>query len=365
MLAAHDSGDRFDAVGVGDHDHGLVERVCLAVKREHGLAGAGAAHGEIALDLGEVEHVQRAAAVEGDVIGDVDKRADRSQADRAEPLLHPFGRRAVGDAAHETQGERRAKMPIGRGEIEMDGGRAVERPGERLRRRRLQAAQTRRGEIARDAGDAGRVGAVRRHRDVDDRVVEPGKARISDADRRVLRELDDPLVIVAELELRRRAQHAVRFDAADDALGEGHLLAGNIRADRRENALHARARIGRAADDLHRAAAGFDDADLEPVGVGMRLGLDDGSNHEAVILAARVVDALHFETDAGQRVDDLGERSRRVEVVEKPGEGEFHRRSVRLCSVAARAVGREVLIGLEREARSRPAPSTRAEYLRR
>ena len=27
MLAAHDSGDRFDAVGVGDDDHALVERV--------------------------------------------------------------------------------------------------------------------------------------------------------------------------------------------------------------------------------------------------------------------------------------------------------------------------------------------------
>ena len=49
------------------------------------------------------------------------------------------------------------------------------------------------------------VGAVRRHRDVDDRVVEPGKAGVGDADRRVIGKLDDPLVIVAELELRRRA----------------------------------------------------------------------------------------------------------------------------------------------------------------
>ena len=220
-------------------------------------------------------------------------------------------------------------MLVGGGEIEMDAGRAVERPGERLRRRRLQAAQTRRREIARDAGDAGRVGTVRRHGDVDDRIVEPGEARVGDADRRVVGKLDDAVVIVAELELRRRTQHAVRFDAADDALGERDLLAGNIRADRREYALHARAGVRRAADDLHRPLARFDDADLEPVGVGMRLGLDDGSDHEAVVLAARVVDALHFETDAGQRVDDLGERGRRVEVVKQPGEGEFHRRSIR------------------------------------
>ena len=211
MLAAHDASDRLDAVLVGDNDHALVERVRLAVEGEHALARAGAAHGEIALDLGEVEYVQRAAAVEGDVVGDVDERADRPQANRAEPLLHPFGRRAVGHAAHETQGERRAEMLVGGGEIEMDPGRAVEGAGNRFRRRRLQASQPRRGEIAGDACNAGRVGTVRGHGDVDHRIVEPGETRVGDANRGVIGKLDDPLVIVAELELRRRAQHPVRI----------------------------------------------------------------------------------------------------------------------------------------------------------
>ena len=40
MLAAHDAGDRFDAVVVGDDHHGLVERIGLAVEREHALARA-------------------------------------------------------------------------------------------------------------------------------------------------------------------------------------------------------------------------------------------------------------------------------------------------------------------------------------
>ena len=228
MLAAHDSGDRLDAVRVGDRHHALVERVGLAVERQHAFAGAGAPDREIAGDLGEVEHVQRAAAVEGDVIGDVDERADRPQADRPQPLLHPFGRGAVGHAAHEPQGEGRAEMRVGGREIEMDAGRAVERAVIRLRRRRLQLAQPGRGEIARDAGDAGGVGTVRRHRDVDDGIVEPGVLRVSDADRRVVGQFDDAVVILAELELGRRAQHAVRLDAADDALGERQLLAGNI-----------------------------------------------------------------------------------------------------------------------------------------
>ena len=210
MLAAHDAGDRLDAVRIGDDHHALVERIGLAVERQHALARAGAADGEVAGDLGEVEHMQRSAAIEGDVIGDVDERADWPEANRPQPLLHPFGRRAVGHAAHEPQGERRAEMLIGGGEIEMDAGRAVERAGVSLRRRRRKLAEPRRGEIARDAGDARGIGTVRRHRDVDHGIVEPREARVSNADRRVVGQLDDALVIVAELELRRRAQHAVR-----------------------------------------------------------------------------------------------------------------------------------------------------------
>ena len=116
------------------------------------------------------------------------------------------------------------------------------------------------------------------------------------------------------------------LDAADDALGQRDLLAGDIGPDRREHALHAGARIGRAADDLHRLAAGVDDADAQPVGVGMLLRLDDARDDEALELGAGVLHAFDLEADARQRVDDLGERGRGVEMVFEPGEGEFHRR---------------------------------------
>ena len=43
----------------------------------------------------------------------------------------------------------------------------------------------------------------------------------------------------------------------------------------REHPLHASARVRRTADDLDLAVAGFDDADLEPLGVGMLLGFND------------------------------------------------------------------------------------------
>ena len=306
MLAAHDSGDRLDAILVGDDDHAVVERISLAVERQHAFARAGAPHVEVARDLGEVEHMQRAAAVEGDVIGDVDERADRPQADRPQPLLHPLGRRAVGHAADEPQGEGRAEMPVLGREIETHAGRAIERAFIGFGRGRLELSKSRRGEIARDSRDPRGVRTVRRHRDVDDRIVEPGEARVRNADWRVGGQFDDALMVVAELELGGRAQHAVRFDAADDAFGEGELLAGNVGPDGREHALHAGPRVRRAADDLHRLAAGVDDADSQPVGVGMLLGLDDRTDDEAIILVARVLDQFDLEADAGQRIDDLG-----------------------------------------------------------
>ena len=105
------------------------------------------------------------------------------------------------------------------------------------------------------------------------------------------------------------------LDAADDALGERQLLARNVRSHGREHALHAGARIRRAADDLHRAAAGVDDADFQSIGVGVLSGFDDGSDDEAVVFAGRVLDQLNLEADAGQCVDDLGKRGRGVEVV--------------------------------------------------
>ncbi len=77
-------------------------------------------------------------------------------------------------------------------------------------RRGLQRPEPGGGEVAGDAGDGGGVGAVGRQVDVDDGVVEPGVGREGDADGRVLGQVDDAFVVVGELQLGGRAQHAVR-----------------------------------------------------------------------------------------------------------------------------------------------------------
>ncbi len=124
MLATHDAGDGFRAVLIRDHHHGRIERIGLAIQREDGFAGLGPPHHEGALHLCRVKHVQGPATIEGDVIGDIDQRVDRTEADGAQALLHPFRRRAVLDAAHEAQRESRAKLAILAGEIQRHRNRA-------------------------------------------------------------------------------------------------------------------------------------------------------------------------------------------------------------------------------------------------
>ena len=79
----------------------------------------------------------------------------------------------------------------------------------------------------------------------------------------------------------------------------------------REHALHARMRIGRAADDLHDVVARIDHAKLELVGVGMFVRRDDMGDNEILQRRALVFDRFHFEPDARHRVGDRLARRRR------------------------------------------------------
>src|SRR5690606_37774429 len=132
------------------------------------------------------------AAVEGEIVGDVDQRVDGAQADGDQPLLHPFRRRAVPDPAH--QPDREAGAQVRRLDRHLD--RAVALAGDRRNRVVLQLAGAGSGGVAGDAVDAGRVGAGRRQVDLDDRIVEPGPGGEAGADRRVPGKVDDAGVLV-------------------------------------------------------------------------------------------------------------------------------------------------------------------------
>src|SRR5215472_596859 len=115
----------------------------------------------------------------------------------------------------------------------------------------LQSSDPGGGKVAGDAADTETVGPVRRHLDVEHSIAQTREARVARSNWRVLRQLDDPFVIIAKAKLVGRAQHAARSD------GSG----------RRENAFHSGMRIGRATNHLNLPVSGFDKADLQPVGI--------------------------------------------------------------------------------------------------
>ena len=127
-----------------------VDGVVLAVQRAERLAAAGAQRQHVAGQLRHVEHVQRAAEIDGEEVGDVDQRVDRPQADRGQPVLQPLRARPVpqvADGAAEDPG-------AGLGPVDLPARAAAERRRDRRRLPRLQRADAGGGEIARDAAHA-------------------------------------------------------------------------------------------------------------------------------------------------------------------------------------------------------------------
>src|SRR5690606_18331668 len=138
----------------------------------------------------------------------------------------------------------------------------------------------------------------------------------------------DPGVIVAELELARRAHHAVALDPADRALLELEAAGRDHRARRPEHADEARAGIRRAAYDLQRlAVAVVDGEDLQFVRVRMRRRGQHPRDAEAGELLGRVLQPLHFDPERVELGRDLRGAGLRLEVLLQPGERELHARA--------------------------------------
>ena len=227
-LAAHDAGQRFDAVLVRDHADRGIERVGAPIERQQALAFLGAAHGEIAVHLPGVEHMQRPGAVVGHEIGDVDQRVDRPQPDRRQPLLQPLRGGAVLDAAHQPQREARTQRGVFHRHLHRAGEFALDRLDAGID----ELAHVGGGEVARDAVHAGAVLAVRRQIDFEHGIAEACPFGIALADGCIGRQLHDAVMVLGNLELGRRAQHAAALDAPDGADAERDVLAGNEGAGR-------------------------------------------------------------------------------------------------------------------------------------
>ena len=131
-------------------------------------------------------------------------------------------------------------------------------------------------------------------------------------------------MILAEFELAGGAHHAVRFDAANRRDFQHHPVRRHDRARWTEHADHACAGVGRAADDLQRSVTGVDGQDLQLIGLRMWCRSQHACDLERGELGAGVFDALDFQADAGQRLDNGVERGVGVDMLLEPAERGLH-----------------------------------------
>src|SRR5690606_3887262 len=98
----------------------------------------------------------------------------------------------------------------------------------------LQRAEATGGDVTRDATHARAVRPVRRELDLDDRIIKAHDVDVTLAD--ILRvsfaEIDNALMVLGELQLALRDEHAVGDDATHRTLVERDTRSGNKASDR-------------------------------------------------------------------------------------------------------------------------------------
>ena len=306
---------------VGDHRHERFKRIFLLVEREDLLAEPGGARGEAARQLGDVVRVRRAAVVEHHIIGDVDQRRNCPLPGRLQPPLHPLGRGAVFHALDRPAEESGAAARV----LDTDRYRAREAALDLGHGKRFQRPDAGGGEVARNSPHAHAILPVWRDVDVEHWVVEAGVRDECRSDRCIGWQLDNPAMVVAKLELTRRAHHAVAFDPADRRDLQRQVAAGDVRTRRSEHAEQSGAGVGRSAHHLDLfAGARIDGQHLKLVGLRMLLRGQHLGDAKWRQRYGPVADLLHLQPDGGKLVGDLLSRSICVEVVLQPFQREFH-----------------------------------------
>ena len=292
---------------------------------------------EVALDLVGIEDVERTAGVEGRPVGDVDERGDGPRTDGAQPLLQPGRARPVAHAAKRAEREDGARIAgvVGEGEAHLAG--RLEGVGHGRGVQRLQRPEPRSGKLAGEPANGEAVTAVGGDGNVDDGAFEPESDGCGRADLRRVAQVDDAVVVLADLQLARRAQHALAQDAPDLRALEHRAGHRDHRTLGREDALHAEPHVGCAADHLEGPVLGLDHAQPETVGVGVLAHAGDVADGEGVQIGAAGLDAFELEADGRQRPADRRGVGVGLEVLLEPGQRELHR--TRPAKVVGRSRG--------------------------
>ena len=162
----HNAANALDALIIGNDHMTIVKAVFFFIQPHQSLACRGAMHAQIAFDLIGIKDVQRAVAVIGEEVGDIDQSGDRTQANGLEAILKPLRRWAVFHAFDQATTKYKAAI-FARVFVDCHGNRAVKAAFDLGGLCRLHLAQTTGRQIQSHAAHAQRVRTVRRDRDFD------------------------------------------------------------------------------------------------------------------------------------------------------------------------------------------------------
>ena len=250
-VASHDAGQRLDLQVVGDHAHLLVHRNRGSIEQLELLPRFAPAHVQTAVDFVQIENMRWPSVLEHDVVRYVHQRADTALAATRKALHHPLRRAGPGiDIAHDAAGKTATQI------AGADRDRQLVRAA--CRNRRESGRSERRTGQGRDfpchAVNTQAMRQVGCELDRHQHVVELERFSHVLTQGRVRGQLQQTAVVIGQLQLARRAQHALAFNAAQLADLDQKRFAISTRrqlsAHQRTRYLDTDTRIGGAADDI-------------------------------------------------------------------------------------------------------------------
>ncbi len=319
QFTPHDAANPLRACRIANHRHAVFQGIGLLIQRQNGFPRLGPAHGQgIALNFSRIKDMQGPPQIEADIIGDIDQRGNRAQADGNQPPLHPGRRGAILDAPEMPPGDIGNITTDIRRPCPLDGG--VIGAFDRGQIQRLQCPQTLCRQIARNTAHAQTITTIRRDRNINHRIIQTAIFRKGHADWRVFGQVDNAIMVITQAHFPLGTQHAIGFFAPDHARLQIHTGARNMAARGRKNALHPGSRIGRATDNLnHVASARFHHADAQSIRIGMLFRFTHIGNGKRPQLRSRIINPFKLQTQRGQRIGDLRQRRIGFKMIFQPG----------------------------------------------
>ena len=181
LQPAHDAADSDRppaALAVGDDEVALAEPVLVFVQGEEGLACPRAADGQVSLQLVGIKDVERAAEVEGEVVGEIHQGRDRLGPRRLQPAQQP--RRGAVVPFHPEEAPAHGGGEVGllafKGAPPRDG--ACEGGRGLVGRQGAQAPEAGGGEFAGNAAHGEAVPPVGGDGEVEDRLIAPRRLQV-------------------------------------------------------------------------------------------------------------------------------------------------------------------------------------------